>query len=288
MKIYIYGLYKEKFEYKTNKLDEGLFYIGITKNLKTRMIGHMSSKADNPIKKSYINKYGFTVKILGGCDSYEQALEKESFLIRWFGKLQDNTGILTNILTESSDIGKCNLGKKFSTNHRKNMSKSCSNRPETYWNKQRDERLILPLEEIHRILQEWQDSFPIEKKSICKKYNVKNNVFNWWIRKYRSDLRNLTHENRLKHIDKMNSLGLNQKEYAELIGVDQRTVSLWKCLYIRDKRPIKPRVNIKDLEYKKQKYKEWTESGLSKREFCKNNNINYSSFKAWKTYYEQY
>lgn len=86
----------------------------------------------------------------------------------------------------------------------------------------------------------------------------------------------------------MNKLGLNQKEYAELIGMDSRTVSVWKCNYIRDKKPIKPRVNVKDLEYKKQKYKEWIESGLSKREFCKKNNINYASFKAWKTYYEQY
>jgi predicted GIY-YIG superfamily endonuclease/predicted transcriptional regulator len=287
MKIYVYGLYKENFEYKTNKLDEGLFYIGITKNLHTRMNSHRTCSS-NPIKKSYINKYGFVVKILYECDSYDEALEKESFLIRWFGKIQDNTGILTNILTESNDIGLYNVGQKLSSNYRKNISRSCLDRNEQYWNNQRDERLSLPLEEIHKILQEWEDSFPIEKENICKKYNIKNNVFNWWIRKYRSDLRNLTYENRVKHIEKMNNLGLNQKEYAELIGVDQRTVSLWKCSYIRDKKPIKPRVNIKDLEYKKQKYQEWIDSGLSKREFCKNNNINYSSFKAWKNYYENY
>lgn len=287
MKIYVYGLYKEKFDYKTNKLDEGLFYIGITKNLKTRINGHRS-KNNNPIKKSYINKYGLIVKILYKCESYEEALERETFLIKWFGKIQDNTGILTNILTESSDIGFYNKEQKFSSGHRKNMSESSLNRVEEYWNKQRDERLSLPLSEIYEILQEWQDSFPIEKENICKKYNIKNNVFNWWIRKYRPDLRNLTYENRVKHIEKMNNLGLNQKEYAELIGVDQRTVSLWKCSYIRDNKPIKPRVCVKNLEYKKQKYQEWTESGLSKREFCKINNINYGSFKAWKTYYEQY
>lgn len=287
MKIYVYGLYKEKFEYKTNKLDEGLFYIGITKDLKTRMIGH-KNKRNNPIKKSYINKYGFTVKVLYECESYEEALEKETFLIRWFGKIQDDTGILTNVLTESLDIGKCNLGKKFSADHRKNMSESCLKRSEKYWNQQRDERLSIPLDEIHRILQEWQDSFPISKTDICKKYNIKKNVFNWWIRKYRPDLRNLIENNRVKHIERMNNLGLNQKEYAELIGMDSRTVSVWKCSYIRDKKPIKPRIKVKDLEYKKQKYKEWTESGLSKREFCKNNNINYASFKAWKAYYEQY
>lgn len=287
MKIYIYGLYKENFEYKTHSIDEGLFYIGITKNLKTRINGHRS-KGSNPIKKSYIRKYGLIVKVLCECESYEEALEKETFLIRWFGKIQDNTGILTNVLTESGDIKQCNLGKKFSSNHRKNMSESCLNRSEEYWQQQRNERLSIPLEYIHKILQEWEDSFPIEKRAICKKYNIKNNVFNWWIRKYRPDLRNLIQNNRVKHIEKMNHLGLNQTEYSQLIGVDSRTVSVWKCSYIRDKKSIKPIIRIKNLEQKKQKYEEWTKSGLSKREFCKLNNINYSSFKAWKTYYEQY
>lgn len=287
MKVYIYGLYKEKFKYRTNKLEEGLFYIGITKNLHTRMNNHRTCPA-NPIKKSYINRYGFIVKILFECESYDEALARETFLIRWFGKIQDDTGILTNVLTESSDIGKCNLGKSFSSNHKQKISQFCLNRSEKYWNQQRDERLSLPLEEIHKILQEWEDSFPIEKKSICEKYNLKNNVFNWWIRKYRPDLRNLIEHNKIKHIEKMNNLGLNQKEYAELIGMDSRTVSLWKCSYIRDQKPIKPRVRVENLEYKKQKYQEWIDSGLSKREFCKNNNINYASFKAWKAYYEQY
>lgn len=287
MKVYIYGLYKEDFEYKTNKLDEGLFYIGITKNIRERCISHKSSKS-NPIKKSYMNKYGFTVKILYECNSYEEALEKESFLIKWFGKIQNSTGILTNILTESGDISQYNLGKSFSSEHKKKISKSCLNRDRKYWDNQRNERLSLPIEEIHRILQEWQDSFPIEKKTICKKYNIKNNVFNWWIRKYRPDLRSLVEINKTKHIEKMSALGLSQKEYSILIGVDSRTISLWKCSYIRDKKPIKPKVSVKDLDYKKQKYKEWTESGLSKREFCKIHNINYSSFKAWKIYYESY
>jgi predicted GIY-YIG superfamily endonuclease len=286
MKIYIYGLYKENFEYKTNKLDEGLFYIGITKELKTRISGHKSKK-NNPIKKAYIKKYGLILKVLCECHSYEDALEKESFLIRWFGKIQDNTGILTNILTESGDICSYNKGQKFSSDHRKNMSESCSNRTEEYWNKQRNERLALPLDEIHKILQEWQDSFPIHKK-ICEKYSIKKNVFNWWIRKYRPELRNLIHENKVKHIEKMNILGLSQREYSELIGVDQRTVSMWKCSYIRDKKAIKSTVRVEDLEFKKQKYKEWMNSGLSKRDFCGQNDINYNSFKVWKKYYEEY
>ena len=287
MKIYVYGLYKEKFEYKTNKIDEGLFYIGITKNLHTRTNNHRTCKA-NPIKKSYINQYGIIVKILFECDSYDEALGKEAFLIRWFGKIIDNTGILTNILTESTDIGLYNVGQKFSSEHQSKISEASLNRNDKYWDKQRDDRLSLPLNEIHKILQEWEDSFPISKTTICKKYNIKNNIFNWWIRKYRPDLRNLIENNRVKHIEKMNNLGLNQKEYAELIGMDSRTVSVWKCSYVRDKKPIKPRVKVKDLEYKKQKYKEWIESGSSKREFCRQNNINYASFKAWKTYYEQY
>lgn len=287
MKIYVYGLYKEKFDYKTNKLDEGLFYIGITKDLKTRINGHRS-KNNNPIKKSYINKYGLIVKVLYECESYEEALEREAFLIKWFGKIQDNTGILTNILTESNDIGLYNKGQKLSSKHKSKISEACLNKDDKYWKNQRDERLSLPLSEIYKILQEWQDSFPIEKKNICKKYNIKNNVFNWWIRKYRPDLRTLTHQNKKKHIQKMLALNLTQADYALMLNMAPSAISKWHRRYIRDNENIQPKKLIKDLEYKKQKYQEWTESGLSKREFCKNNSINYSSFKAWKTYYEQY
>lgn len=286
MKVYIYGLYKEKFEYKTNKLDEGLFYIGITKDLNRRIIEHKNVES-NPIKRSYIQKYDFIIKILYECHSYEEALEKESFLIRWFGRIIDNTGILTNILIESGDIGMYNFGKTFSLEHKQKMSESFLNRGKEYWDNQRDERLTLPLTEIHRILQEWEDSFPIDK-NICEKYSIKRNVFNWWIRKYRPDLRNLIKNNKVKHIEKMKKLGLTQIEYAAIIGVDQRTISLWKCEYVRDKKPILSKISVKDLDYKKQKYAEWMQSGLSKRDFCSKNNINYNSFKAWKEYYEKY
>lgn len=286
MKVYIYGLYKEKFEYKTNKLDEGLFYIGITKDLNRRIIEHKNVE-NNPIKRSYIQKYDFTIKILYECHSYEEALEKESFLIRWFGRIVDNTGILTNILIESGDICMYNLGKTFSSEHKQKISESSLNRDKEYWNQQRDERLTLPLAEIHRILQEWEDSFPIDK-NICEKYSIKRNVFNWWIRKYRPDLRNLIEENQKKHIEKMLSLNLTQADYAKIIGRSRSGVSKWYNKYIRDKKPILSKISIKDLDYKKQKYAEWMQSGLSKRDFCSKNNINYNSFKAWKEYYEKY
>jgi predicted GIY-YIG superfamily endonuclease len=286
MKIYIYGLYKEDFKYTTNKIDEGLFYIGITNNIRTRLNGHRANNS-NELKKSYINKYGATIKVLYECDSYEEAIEKETFLIRWFGRLIDDTGILTNILIEPCDISKANLGKTFSEEHKSNMSQSCLNRDDSYWEDQRNTRLTLPIEEIHRILQEWENSFPIDK-SICKKYNIKNNVFNWWIRKYRPDLRNLINKNRKKHIQKMLKLNISQADYAKIINVNQRTVSLWYCRFIRDNEEIKPKKIVNDLDYKKEKYAEWMNSGLSKREFCRQNNINYSSFKAWKMYYEEY
>jgi predicted GIY-YIG superfamily endonuclease/predicted transcriptional regulator len=286
MKVYIYGLYKENFEYTSNKIDEGLFYVGITKNIKTRINGH-KSKTNNLLKKAYIKKYGIIFKILYECECYEEAIEKEAFLIRWFGRLIDNTGILTNILIESKDICNFNLGKSFSTQHKAKISESSLNRSELYWAEQRNKRLSLPIEQIHKILQEWQDSFPIDK-SICKKYKIKPNVFNWWIRKYRPDLRNLLNENRKKHIQKMIELNLKQSEYSSMIGICPSAISKWYCSFIRDNKQIKPKQCVKNLEYKKQKYAEWINSGLSKREFCKNNNINYASFKAWKKYYEEY
>lgn len=286
MKIYIYGLYKENFEYTTNKIDEGLFYIGITNNIRTRLNGHRS-RGSNELKKNYINKYGATIKVLYECDSYEKAIEKETFLIKWFGRLIDDTGILANILIEPCDISKANIGKTFSEEHKSKISQSCLNRDDSYWEDQRNARLALPIEEIHRILQEWEDSFPVDK-SICKKYNIKNNVFNWWIRKYRPDLRNLLNRNRKKHIQKMIKLNLTQSEYSSIIGICPSAISRWYCRFIRDNEEIKPKRAVKNLDYKKEKYAEWMNSGLSKREFCRQNNINYSSFKAWKMYYEEY
>jgi predicted GIY-YIG superfamily endonuclease len=286
MKIYVYGLYKENFLYQSGKIDEGLFYIGIAKNLKERINGH-KSKNGNPIKAAYIKKYGVLIKVLYECSSYQEASEKETFLIKWFGRIQDNSGILTNILIEPNDISKANLGKTFSSDHKNNMSLASLNRNEDYWKNQRDKRLTVPIEEIHKILHEWENSFPIDKK-ISKKYGIKLNIFNWWIRKYRPDLRNLVTQNRKKHIEQMQSLGIGQADYAKMIGVNYRTISAWYCKYIRDKKPIQAKKCVKDLEYKKQKYKEWIYSGLSKRDFCSKNNINYSSFKAWKTYYEEY
>jgi len=284
---YVYGLYKKNFVYITNKIDEGLFYIGITNDTKLRFNSHKVKKS-NPIKKSYIEKYDFEIKILYTYKTREEALEKESFLIKWFGKICDGTGILTNILTESSDIGYYNLNKNFAEPHKTNMSKNALNRNEEYWEKQRDDRLSFPIEEIKEILQEWKNSFPIDKKEILKKYNIKANTFNWWIRKYRPDLRNLIKENQTKHCNIIKHLNCSQTKYAKEIGVCTSTISKWYCDFIRDKKQIKSKIMVKDLNYKKQKYKEWMESNLSKRSFCKKNNINYGSFKAWKKYYEEY
>jgi predicted GIY-YIG superfamily endonuclease len=287
MKVYVYGLYKKNFEYTTNKIDDGLFYIGISKNLKKRKNGH-NSRINNPIKKAYINKYDYNLMVLYEYNSYEDALEMESFLIRWFGKISDNTGFLTNILTEPLDIKYCSKGSKRSTENRSEMSKVFSERPSDFWEKQRDERLTIPIEDINKILQEYEDSFPINKSDICSKYNISKKLLCEYISRYRPDLKNIEKQNKKKHIEKMLDSGLTQNEYAETIGVDHRTISLWKCKYIRDNKEIKSEIRVKDLDYKKQKYSEWMQSGLSKRQFCEENNINYASFKAWKKYYEEY
>jgi predicted GIY-YIG superfamily endonuclease/predicted transcriptional regulator len=284
--IYVYGLYKKKIEYSSNRIDEGLFYIGVTKDIKVRANSHKSKK-NNPIKKAYINKYDFEIKILFRYKTYQEALEMESFLIRWFGRIVNGTGILTNILIEQEDIKSLNKGKTFSSQHRRKMSESCLQRSEEYFNAQRDSKLSLPIDEIHKLLQEWENSFPVDK-SICEKYGIKKNTFNWWIRKYRPDLRNLVKQNQIKHCQIMTELNYSQTKYANEIGVSPSTVSSWYCKYVRDKKEIKSIVRVENLEYKKQKYAEWMNSGLSKREFCKKNNINYSSFKAWKNYYENY
>ena len=65
MIVYVYGLYKKNFEYTYHSIDDGLFYIGITKSLRTRINGHKNPKEkSNPLKKSYINNSSVSTSLL--------------------------------------------------------------------------------------------------------------------------------------------------------------------------------------------------------------------------------
>lgn len=93
MKYYIYGLLKLN---KLGSFSDRLFYIGQTMDLKTRIINHRY-KTTNKIKNAIIEKYSFELQIIWECNSKEEADEREKFLIRYYGKICDKSGILANI-----------------------------------------------------------------------------------------------------------------------------------------------------------------------------------------------
>lgn len=96
MKYCIYLLLKNNYE---GSLLDRLFYVGQTCNIKSRMSSHRrcDKNHNNPIKNAIIKKYGFEYIVLWDKLSKSEADEREQFLIRYFGKSCNNTGILSNL-----------------------------------------------------------------------------------------------------------------------------------------------------------------------------------------------
>ena len=225
---YVYGLYKDK--------TDDLYYVGITKNIRVRMNGHRNKRHVNPIKQNYMKKYGCRVEIIWENLTLSEAEEREVFLIRWFGTIKEGTGILTNILTETNPISACQKGTKRTKKTKKQMSESAikRNKNQKYLDKQRESHLTLhgiTISKIQDIISEWERSdngLPITKNKILKKHNIKTSRFNGWIQRYRPSLTNFINENKIKHVELWRNSGQSQAEYGRSIGVDGRTISLWK------------------------------------------------------------
>jgi len=129
---YVYGLYKKNIKYKTNVLDEHLFYVGISssdKNFYFRMKNHKTDKC-NPYKLNIIAKYDFIIRVFWNTNTQKEAEEREEFLIHWFGRRIHKTGILTNILSGAND--NIFIGKKHTKTTRKKISKSNKGK-HNYW-----------------------------------------------------------------------------------------------------------------------------------------------------------
>jgi predicted GIY-YIG superfamily endonuclease len=224
---YVYGFFKEN--------TKELYYVGITKNIRVRMNGHRSKSSVNPIKQNYMKKYGCRVEILWENLTVEEAQDREMFLIGWFGTINEGTGILTNILTETTGICSLAKGSKRSKETKRKMSKSAieRNKNPEYITKQRESQLSnggFTIDEIHSIISEWEHSdngMPITKNKILEKYKIKKSRFNGWVDKYRPELNSFTTDNKKKHVKLWMESNLSQREYGESIGVDQRTISLW-------------------------------------------------------------
>ena len=213
--IYIYGLYKKNS--KRKNISDGLFYIGITDNPHRRTLNHKNNdyeccKSNNILKKRIINKYNFEIVIFWTVDSRKKALERETFLINWFGSMYEKTGILTNIKYTGSNFY---LGvSKYSNSKKKEIvdkwiksgdnalkySKNIGIDSKTLinWGKKFYSKDELPVwTQSEDISRDFIDNLLDEYNKVCieqtktefaKKHNIKRHRFTEWVNRYRKDI----------------------------------------------------------------------------------------------------
>lgn len=219
---YVYGLYKKRAKYKTNLLDENLFYIGIAssdKNFYFRMQNHKREKS-NPYKLNTIAKYDFIVKILWCVETQQETEEREEFLIRWFGRKINRTGILTNILCGSKDYS-C-IHKKRTKATKQKISKALKkiNKNKNVIIANRDRNLTLPYNKIITLIEEWAKN-PLEtQQSFATKHNIKRSKFKDWLRLYKPEYIGLTKKKQLEIFNKIYDSNKSTKNIITLYMIE--------------------------------------------------------------------
>jgi hypothetical protein len=225
---YIYALYKANITYKTNTIDEHLFYIGITssdKNFYFRMKNHKRDKS-NPYKLNTIAKYDFIVKILWNTESKQEAEEREEFLIRWFGKRIDKTGILTNILSSSKDYSRIQRTTNKETKNKISQALKKINQNNNILIANRDRNLTVPYDRVIEFLEEWAKN-PLEtQQSFADRNGLNRSKFKDWLRLYKPEYIGLTKKKQkeiFNNINKINKKAVQIiKEYAEISGYTEQ------------------------------------------------------------------
>jgi hypothetical protein len=205
---YVYGLYKKNFEYTTNKLDDGLFYIGVTtgkNSIKNRAKGHKSKKDINKLKINIINKYDFDIKVLYTLSSREEAEEREAFLIRWFGKIIEG-GILANILDSAGDFPAGYIEKKKK--------------------KLRDCLLTVPYEKILEYIEEWAENPSETHIEFCKRKDISSSNFCSWIALYKPEYKRLAKKQKELVVKEAMETCLSS---YEIISFIQNKLNVEKC-----------------------------------------------------------
>lgn len=271
-KTYVYGLYKKNFQ-KTSNIESGLFYIGITDNINRRTRNHKNidgieyRKSNNIIKKRIIMKYDFDMVIFWECDNRDEAMERETFLITWFGSLYDKSGILTNILYKGTPYN----GSKFSLDEQKQFvdqwissglsSVKFASKLGMYCNTLVDwalkfyEKESLPLikhsedasiEKITDILEEFDKiCHLISQAKFARNNNLHECTFKSWIRKYRPDILKKIQEYKInkklaakknskrsnsekkQYVDEWIKSNISAPKFARQIGIAPNTLISW-------------------------------------------------------------
>lgn len=241
-KYYIYGLYKKNITYATENIEEGLFYIGITdsKNKYFREKNHRR-ELFNPYKLNIIKKYDFYMKILWETDSKQECEDRELFLIKWFGLINEG-GILSNIIKSNED-GIKRARKKITSQSKNKLSSSLklyySNQENII--KNRDRNLTVPYDIVIELIEEWAKN-PLESQdSFAKRKGISRSKFKDWLRLYKPEYIGLTKKikakifNRIQEKVSTNNTKLCDifLEESDITGLTEKQI---KGLYYNEKK----------------------------------------------------
>lgn len=286
-KHYVYGLYKKNVEYLTNRIDEHLFYIGITgakvNPINRRATDHRKDRTTNKIKFNIINKYDFEIKVLYTFDTREEAEGREEFLIRWFGKIM-NGGQLANVLDSAKDQINKYLSKEDKEKMILNLTKGQRTKEEKI--KLRDMNLTIPYNQVIEHLEDWVKN-PFERHvDFCKRKGICRSKFKGWITLYRPEYLNLV--NKLKE-EILENLVKTHKDYNEAIEYIQNKFNVTRTSAMRSYRltknklfSIQPKPTVvytEDIIFNH--IDSWIKSGLSQNQYTKQNNIGKKTFQKW-------
>lgn len=287
-KHYVYGLYKKNVEYKTNRIDEHLFYIGITSAinkdpLEKRAKDHRKDRINNKIKFNIINKYDFEIKTLYVCNSREEAEEREEFLIRWFGKIM-NGGQLANVLDSVKDQVYKHLSKEDQEKVIKNMASK--ERTEEEKIRARDKNLTVPYDQVIEYIEEWVKN-PLETHvDFCKRKNLSLSKFSDWIMLYKPEYLGLAIKLKKEILE---NVVLTYENYEDAITFIQSKFNVTRSSAMRSYRLTKNELYSIEVKHPKNYTEEmilnhidsWIKSGLSQNKYTEQNNITKKIFKKW-------
>lgn len=259
MKYHVYLLIKAND--KSLSWDNRIFYVGITNNLTSRMSSHKNPRhADNPYKSNIINKHGFFPLVLWTVESPEEAMEREIFLIRWFGRKCDG-GQLTNIAEGGYE--------------KKNTIVSQETRL-----KIRDNSLSKPYEEVLIIIQDFLTS-GLTESQYYKKHKIGSQVFTGWLRRYLPNYISSSSkvDEKISKISEQYALGKSISEISSSLNISFETVRKYlnKNCNRRNHRII-PIYSEDDVNSHIEKFKS---SGLSVRKYCKESGVSKRTMLRW-------
>lgn len=302
--MYVYGLFKTN----DKPTFKDLFYVGITKNIKQRIKGHKREDANwSPIKDKMIKKYGFNFRLLFIVATREESVEREIFLIRYFGRKNLKTGQLANLtdggdgmLNAGDEVYEKRTGMKNSERLRyidefkkSGLSKTefCKinniNRANLYgWTCKYEPSLVkktYKINHIHtedeklEIIKEYQES-NLSIEEFSNKKGINRTTICRWKNKYGlvQSLRKFSKEELDNLADEYRNSNLSPRNFSKLKNVPRGTIER-----IAETYSIYRRTKRYDSDFKIKMYNQYKESGLSIPEFAKTINIKYATVYEW-------